>query len=430
MRNRLLTVAATLGLLVAGARAQEPAAPSRGLPPSNTDPFSAPFFKPLGTPDVTLADAVAVNDPRGVAIPSEVLDACDPGFRTWTTAELLIGRTRGPSVAPVVTTGPVQSGALAGAIGQPTTLPLFGGKRILDDWRSGLRVEVGAWLDDERTLGIGARFYSLFSTSEQFRAIPNGATVINVPQIVNVGAVPVQIPAFVGFPGVTTGHVATSAQTTFMGGDLNWRLTLGRTERMGVELLAGYRQLYLTDELNANFTVSPLGTNVLVTPLTGGDSVRTRNNFYGPQLGLSASTGGDRFWVEGHAASALGVTASTLDFSRSRTGGTGANPAAVLAAIGLPATPANLAIATAAGQIPLGQTNVASRLSYFGVVGEGGVRLNWRATEHVRVTAGYGFLYWNNVRRAQEMFVLAPVLRPQAIDFTTHLFSVGLDLRF
>ncbi len=64
------------------------------------------------------------------------------------------------------------------------------------------------------------------------------------------------------------------------------------------------------------------------------------------------------------------------------------------------------------------------------MVGEGGVRLNGRATEHVRVTAGYSFLYWNNVRRAQEMFVLAPVLRPQAIDFTTHLFSVGLELRF
>ncbi len=433
MRNRLCAVAATLGLLVGGVRAQEPV---------GTDPFAAPFFQPLsgseatfGPSGATLSNAVATNDPRSIALPPEATIACvcDPGFKTWVTAELLIGRTRGPSLAPVVTTGPSQNGLLAGAIGQPTTLPLFGGKRVLDDWRSGVRVELGVWLDDEYVLGVGARFYSLFSTSEQFRAIPNGASVINVPQVVSAGPLAVQVPVFVGFPGVTTGRVGASAQTTFAGGDLNGRLAL-KDERVRVELLAGYRQLHLADELGANFTVAPVGIYPLFAPqLTGGDSVRTRNNFYGPQLGLYASSGGDRFWVEGHAAGSLGVTASTLDFARSRSGesgGTAGNPAALLAALGLPATPANIASAAATSQIPPVQSNAVSRLSYFGVVGEGGVRLNGRATEHVRVTAGYSFLYWNNVRRAQEMFVLAPVLRPQAIDFTTHLFSVGLELRF
>ena len=56
----------------------------------------------------------------------------------------------------------------------------------------------------------------------------------------------------------------------------------------------------------------------------------------------------------------------------------------------------------------------------FGLVGEGGLRLNWRATDHVRLTGGYSFLYWNNVRRAQEVFASSAVLRQHAGDFTAH----------
>ncbi|MBP3959001.1 BBP7 family outer membrane beta-barrel protein [Gemmata sp. G18] len=346
--------------------------------------------------------------------------------------ELLIGRTRGPSVAPIVTTGPASAGAFAGAVGQPTTLPLFGGKRALDDWRSGLRVELGAWLDGNQHSGIGIRFYSLFTTNEQFRSGPNGRAVVNVPQSVNAGPLAIQIPAFVSFPGASTGRVSASAETMFMGGDVNWRYLIDRTDWFRVDTLAGYRQLHLTDEIGANFNVVPTATaseSMLVAPqFTGADSVRTRNNFYGPQLGLCASTGGGRLWIEGHAATALGVTESSLDFARSRMGGIAPNPVAVLAALGAPPSAANTMAAT--NQTAMMQSNVANRLSYFGAVGEGGVRLNWRATDHVRFTAGYSFLYWNNVRRAQEMFVLGPVLRPQAIDFTTHLFSVGFDLRF
>ncbi|HEY1187418.1 MAG TPA: BBP7 family outer membrane beta-barrel protein [Gemmata sp.] len=413
MQNRLCAVVAVLGLWVGNAQPQE-TAPTMGLPPAGGDPFTAPIFQPApspephpGAPGATLADTVESNNPRTVVIPPEVTGACPCSeFSTWAIAELLIGRTRGPSVAPVVTTGPVGAGALAGSVGQSGTVPLFGGKRLLDDWRTGLRVELGSWLDPDRRSGVALRLYSLFTANEQFRAVPNGTVVINVPQSVSAGGAAVQVPAFVGFPGLTTGRVAASAQTTFAGGDLNWRCALDRTERGRIELLAGYRQMHLADELNINFAVAPTAGNAAAAQFGGSDDVRTRNNFYGPQLGLYAATGGKCLWLEGHAATALGVTVSELDFARSRSAGTGA------------------------GTVPLVRSNVSNRLTYFGVVSEGGVRANWRVADHFCVTAGYSFLYWNNVRRAQEMFVLGPVLRPQAIDFTTHLFTVGLDVRF
>lgn len=408
MRDRMCAVVAALGLWAGSAFPQEPGAPRTGLPAPTGDPFTAPIFSPnanpethLGQPSPTLADAVGANGPRTV-VPAEATNPCPCEFSTWATVELLIGRTRGPSVAPLVTTGPAGAGALAGAVGQPGTVPLFGGKRLLDDWRTGLRAELGAWLDPDHRSGVSLRLYSLFTTSAQFRAVPNGAVVINVPQSVSAGGVRVQVPAFVGFPGLTTGRVAADARTTFAGGDLNWRCALERNEFGRIELLAGYRQLYLSDRLDVNFAVTPTGVNAGVGSLSGSDDVRTRNGFYGPQLGLYAATAGQRVWLEGHAATALGVTVSDLDFARSR---------------------------TAAG-VPLTQSNVSNRLTYFGVVAEGGVRANWRVADRLRLTAGYSFLYWNNVRRAQEMFVLGPVLRPQAIDFTTHLFTAGLEVRF
>ena len=235
-----------------------------------------------------------------------------------------------------------------------------------------MRAEAGVWFDDDHRTGLSARFYSLFSTSGQFAGQGNGFSVVNVPQFVPVGPVTIQIPAFVGFPGLTTGTVTASVRTSFTGGDLNLRRLLTQGDAYRLELLAGYRQLYLSDGLDSTFAVRPVGVGTLVTPsAAGSDSLHTRNNFYGPQLGLFASTDWNRVSLEAHAASALGVTASNLDFAHARTATTG--PAA-LAALGLPSTlPAALA---ATNSFPITSTNISNTLSYFGVVAEGGLRLN------------------------------------------------------
>ena len=330
--------------------------------------------------------------------------ACSSGYTTWLTAEWVIGTTRGPSLVPVITSGPASAGALAGAVGQPTTVPLFGGHAVLHDWRSGLRVEAGVWLDTDHNTGVSARFYSLFSGTEAFAARPTGARVVNLPQFT-----PTQTPLFVSFPGITAGSVTANTRTSFAGGDLNLRWLLDRGGNYRIELLAGYRQLHLGDELSTSFDMTTAGNSLLAARMVGSDSVHTSNNFYGPQLGLFASTEWNRFTLEGHAASALGLTVSDLDFARTRT---------------------LTARAAAAAQLPLVRANTGDTLSYFGVVGEGGGRLSWRATDHLRLTTGYSFIYWNNVRRAQELFASGPALRPRAVDFTTHLFSVGVDVRY
>ena len=209
------------------------------------------------------------------------------GAWVWGSAELLLGNTSGVNVPPLVTTGPASAGVLAGALGAPGTTVLFGGQKMLDNWRTGLRVEGGAWFGPGHYWGVSGRVYSLFSTSDQLNGEGNGTNVVNLPQIMTVGGVPTQVPVFVGFPGITVGTVATTVQTTFTGGDLNLRRLLVSNEDFRFELFAGYRQMHLGDELGAAFRASGgLGAVIL---LAGDDSVRTRNNFYGGQVGSLGS---------------------------------------------------------------------------------------------------------------------------------------------
>ena len=168
-------------------------------------------------------------------------------WRFWGSAEVLLGMSRPVPVVPIVTTGPATAGVLnAGAIGQPGTVPLFGGAHMLGDWRGGLRAEGGLWFDSPQNSGVTARFYSLYSTSDQLIGAGNGLNVVNVPQFISVGGLIVRIPAPVGFPGLTTGTVSTTAQTMFAGGDLNLRRMLRQGSRWRVDALVGYRQLTCT----------------------------------------------------------------------------------------------------------------------------------------------------------------------------------------
>jgi hypothetical protein len=372
-----------------------PGAPTKhGQPTFNVIPAGDPF-DPTATP----------NTEQFVWGPVSSGSPPDPDRAwVWGSAELLLGNTSGVNVPPLVTTGPASAGLAAGAIGAPGTVVLFGGRKMLDNWRTGLRIEAGAWFGPSHVWGASARVYSLFSTSDQLVGEGDGTNVVNLPQFFPVGGVPVQFPMFVGFPGVTVGTVATTVQTTFTGGDLSLRRLLVSTEPLRFEAFAGYRQLHLGDELGAAFRAS--GGIVGVLALRGDDSVRTRNNFYGGQVGGLGSLALGRFTVQGVSSVALGMNASDLDFSRTR-----------LATVG-------------AVVVPLVQATSGGRVNYFSVVAEGGVRLSFRVTDHAKLTVGYTGIYWSNVRRAQEQFTLGPTLTGGTTHFYTNMMSLGAEVRY
>jgi hypothetical protein len=391
-----------------------PRADTRFLPAAGQGPLPgeeavrrADFTQPpTPAPPTDVFDAGDAAQTREFVFGPESCPCPDPrATRVWFGAEALLGTTRSVNVVPVVTTGPVVG--VPAAVGQPGTVPLFGGRRMLGDWRGGLRAEGGVWFDRAHDAGAVARFYSLYSTSDQLVAAGNGLNVVNVPQFVSLGGLVLQVPAYVGFPGFTTGTVSATTQTMFAGGDLNLRLQTRQGRAWRIDTLFGYRQLYLRDELGYAFTASGALPPPLTAVVSGAQSVRTRNEFYGGNLGLLATAGGQRWLVEGLAAVALGVNASALDFDRN----------VVASATGVPAT-------------TIVATSTRDPMTYFGTVAEGGVRIGYRVTEHARLTVGYTALYWNNVRRAQDQVTLSPTLTGATTHFFAHMLSCGAELRY
>lgn len=426
----LLVACAVLGATTGGGRAQSPPEDDRFRGPLFAPPRDDPRFLPAAAAGpLPGEEAVRRADFTQPQVPAQAADVFDAGdatqnrefvfgpeacpcpdpkaTRVWFGAEVLLGTTRSVNVVPVVTTGPAALGVPnAAAIGQPGTAPLFGGRRMLGDWRGGLRAEGGLWLDRGHDAGAVARFYSLYSTSDQFAGAGNGLNVVNVPQFVSLGGAVVQVPAYVGFPGLTTGTVSATTQTTFAGGDLNLRFRTRQNQTWRVDALVGYRQLYLRDELGYDFAATGAAPPAAAL-VTGGQSVRTRNEFYGGNVGLLATAGGKRWLVEGLAAVALGVNTSALDFDRN----------VVASATGLPAT-------------TLVSASTRDPMTYFGTVAEGGVRVGYRVTEYARLTVGYTALYWDNVRRAQDQVTLSPALTGATTGFLAHMLSCGAELRY
>jgi hypothetical protein len=399
MWKNLIAGAASV-VLSAGVAAQ-------GVPPHAQSP-GAESNLPLTPP---------VPEPA-VSPPPEFVQTVAPSSdRVWGSAELLLGNTTGVNVRPLITTAPVPPPGFGidnlGKPGQPGTVVLFGGQKLLDDWRAGLRAEIGMWLDAERQWSASARFYSLFSTSEQFNAIGDGTSIIRLsrPRFPHSGSVgdlfsPLSFD-YISFPGLFTGSVSSTVQTTFAGGDLNLRRVLFAGDRFQFQGFVGYRQMHLGDEVEVEFTVIPRPPGEFPLPVLadqkGADSVRTRNNFYGPNIGTIGSLTVRRWRLEGWASAALGVNASDLDYHLA--------PQGILEKY-------HPAITTS------GQVN------YFSVVAEGGVRTGFRLTEHILLTVGYTGVYWSNVRRAQEQSSLETKPTGGITHVYASMLSLGAEVRY
>jgi hypothetical protein len=369
-------------------------------------------------PDRHLAEACA-----GLCEP------CPPGPRAWVAGEFLYWATQGVAVPPLVVAAQPGPFGSAGLLNQPGTRVLFGGDRLLDRTRPGFRLEAGTYFGCEREWGASGRFFFLGSVADGLAGGSDGTTILALPQLVPGAGGPVEVPVYVGFPGLIRGTLTADVQTNFLGADANLRRALTATDGCRVDLVGGYRYLHLGDRLATTFD-SALATDppTIATRVMGADNVRTRNHFHGGQLGVSAFGRRGPFSIDVLTTVALGVTVSDLDASRTRTVGAGGFPLLV--------PPADLAGLVDVGALPPGavvpvvQTATSDRTNYFAVVPEVGVRLGWHPTEHLRLTAGYNFLYWSRVRRAPEQYTLSPVLRSEPNDFWAQGFNLGLELRY
>jgi hypothetical protein len=349
-------------------------------------------------------------------------DAGDNGPRFWGSADYLLWWVRKADVPPLVVTGS-PADAFPGALDQPGTRVLFGDHGIDYGRFNGARLSLGGWLDDERESGVEVSGFILERRSVQFsaRGDANGQPFLAAPFVnANTGNQNVyfisQNFADPALSAMLTGGVGVFGATRLWSWEINGVVNLARGDAWSADLLAGYRQLSLREDLSyvtsagnivaggaANFQGTPLDPGFVVTT---ADVFRTENRFNGGQLGARI----DRRWgplaldVTGKVALGSIHQAVTID--------------------GLTTTNAPLPVTAAVGGVYSQESNIGRHnRDAFAVIPELGVNLAVDLRQNVRARVGYTFLYVSSVVRPGEQ--IDPVINPNHVSIDAGFGTPG-----
>lgn len=358
--------------------------------------------------------------------------ACGPDGKTWASAELLFFWTKGQNLPPLVTSG--VDVANPGILGQPGTTILFGGGRIGENLRMGVRTRGGFWLDECQMLGIEGSFFFIANRDVHFTEECQVGDFISRP-FFNIGN-GAQDAEIVCAPGILCGHVSVTAFNEMFGADANLRRNLCCTPNYRVDLVGGFRYMHLLDDLRIDENLTNLDPNrgVVGEGFIVQDRFHSNNNFYGGQIGAAGEFRSGQFFMDWRGLVALGSTTRTVSISGTTTfldPVPGGNPITQVG--GLLAQQSNIGVYTS---------------NSFSVIPELAVNLGVNISPTVRVWAGYTFMYWNNIMRAGEQIDLnvdpnqlptragpgapgvQPVFPARVNDIWVHGLSLGAELRY
>ncbi len=461
----LVAVLGTVGAL----HAQAPNAPFR------TKPAFVPSKSAKPTSDVqqTVAEAIKAdtpapaktlppvaapmatsNLPEGSACAADVAAACGdtcasacdclcgPAGRFWIGAEYLYWTTKGNNY-PVLATGalPGTPRGVAGTLGNAGTSSLIDGRNVNSDWRSGFRLYGGMWLDECQRFGIEGNFFFLGNSNQHDAAGSDGTNIVTRPFTNNVrrnadgtfGQVPpYQDTQLVSFPNILRGTITADSQSELIGGGANFVRNLACSPCGRLDALLGYRYIGLNDTLTIREDLTGLpGSQFPGYRFQVEDRFRTENHFHGGVVGLAYERRFSHFFFGLRSTVALGVNHSVVDISGSTTITDPAGNSTKYAG-GLLTQPSNIGRYTH---------------DSFAVVPEIGGKLGVQVTDHLRIFAGYNFLYMSNVTRpgdiidtrvnssqipprANQTGELFPKYTHGSSDFWSHGVMLGMELRY
>jgi hypothetical protein len=363
-----------------------------------------PFAPPTGERDPAFH-----NTPPGMFGDRPDCETC-----FWVRADYLLWWAKSaPMPEPLVTTGS-PTAAVPGGLSQPGTQVLFGETQIDYGAASGFHIDAGSWLDYDEHWGIGTGFFILQRGVSHFAAASDagGHPILAVPLINAETGLEFTKP--IARPGLLAGGASINTDTRLEGWDMTGVANLCRTSNMNLDLLAGFRVLWLDDGLEMVSSVNPLVAGALPFPglllnrlqtLTAADRFRASNSFYGFQLGARGEWNTGRLTLIGKAQVAVGDTQEFVLVQG-------------LSSVAAPGAPTVL--------VPGGVLAVSSNVGRhfqdkFGIVPELGLEVSYRICCSVEAHLGYSFLYWNRVARPGDQIdrTVEPALIPTDPRFGT-----------
>lgn len=387
-----------------------------------------------------IAQSITLESPIETECPISVMQFSRElsDSRVWGSVDYLLWWVKGTPLPPLVTVGDPNVGFpltnTAGSLGQPSTQILYGGSPANFDATSGIRLNVGGWLDTGCTFGIeGSTFFLQNSTSFKIASDAAGNPALYIPAInANLGeerALLISDPLR-GF----NGSVVSISDLQLWGLEANCLLNVLQLNRLSVLVLAGLRYVDLEERLTFANTTSDL---LFPSTTTFIDQFNTRNQFYGGQIGSRVSWGDGRFSIDVSGKVAIGSTYQSVDVH-------GAITQSGAAAI----TPGTFRGGFFTQATNLGQAT-SNTLS---VIPSVDLKVGYQFTKRLRGTVGYDFIWWSNVVRPGDQIdrninlsqspvftplgggtlagPLAPAPQFNNSSFWAHGVSFGLEYRY
>jgi hypothetical protein len=296
---------------------------------------------------------------------------------------------------PLVTTSlPGTPRDQAGVLGAPGTAVLYGGGHQDLEMFSGARLGAGFWLDKCHTIGVEASFLFLGERSNNFMAGSMGLPILARPFV--SATTGLENSELVAFPGVLMGNVVATSTARLWGGEANIRyhLASGCTFfgcTYCADLIGGFRYFELDEHLGITETLG-VPANASTAQAMGPATIRvidnfhTLNQFYGGQIGIDTELRRGPWFLTATGKLALGDVNQIADI----TGNT------MFAVAGM--------TSASAGGLLTQPTNIGhfSR-NRFAVLPEVGIKVGYQLGEHVRLYAGYNFLYLSKAIRPENL---------------------------
>lgn len=389
---------AVLAVFAAAAVGSAQTQPNPLFTPTEGDPFASPFFTAPNTRTLPNGSDVPPAPPEAILGPGRALQReC-----FWLSSDFFIAAASRTVLPALAVTGPV---GMNPALGQPGTVTLFGGDQ-LSGVRPGLRADAGVWFGDR--LGVDGSF--LFVATERVTynaAAEPGGPVLARPIRTVAGESAVRIGQF------SPDTLTATAATWTIGGDVNLRWNLRRSEFVTCDLFAGYRYLYLWDQVRVSNTLTDAGVPPARTTIT--DEFCTTNQFHGAQVGLATSARlFDRLTFSTRLGVALGATVTDARLSGSSTLG---------------------GVTTASGLLVTGTNAGRYANTEFAVLPTADAKFGYDLTDWLRLSVGYSFLYWSRVERAGDQIdrtlsLTRPVYPSRGTDYWLQGVTLGAEVRY
>jgi hypothetical protein len=197
----------------------------------------------------------------------------------------------------------------------------------------------------------------------------------------------------------------TQWHSEIWGADATLRAELFRGTWVHVDCLTGFRFLNFDESLG-------IAEHDLVTDAVTSDRFGTRNRFYGGNLGAEMEWHSEKCFIDVWGKVALGATCETANFNGTTIASGQATPGGIIA------------------------TSNQVHRNEFAVLPEFGINFGYHLTQHLRVMAGYTFLFLSEVARPAEQvetLVHTPQASPfliQSSDVWLQGLNLGLEFRF